>query len=69
MNQKNTDGPTVDLDPTLLEIIVCPACHTDLELVGDGTATPELVCQGCGLAYPIRDNIPVMLVDEARKPG
>ncbi len=60
---------SVELDPTLLEIIVCPACHADLELVGDDTASPELVCTGCGLAYPIRDSIPVMLVDEARKPA
>ena len=59
----------VELDPTLLDIIVCPACHTDVELVGDDTAPPELVCQGCGLAYPIRDDIPVMLVDDARKPA
>ena len=29
----------------------------------------ELVCTGCGLAYPVRDDIPVLLVDEARKPG
>ena len=65
----NATNPKVDLAPPLLEIIVCPACHTDLELVGDETDSPELVCQGCGLAYPIRDNIPVMLVDEARKPG
>jgi len=64
----NAKEPKVELDPTLLEIIVCPACHTDLELDED-TDRPELVCQGCGLAYPIRDNIPVMLVDEARKPG
>ena len=54
----------VDLDPQLLEIIVCPACRADLELV-----EAELVCQGCGLAYPIKDNIPVLLVDEARRPG
>ena len=60
---------TVELDPTLLEIIVCPACHADLELVDDDPAAPELVCEGCGLAYPIRDGIPVMLVDEARKPA
>lgn len=57
----------VELDPQLLAIIVCPACRADLELVESGTAA-ELVCQGCGLAYPIRDNIPVLLVDEARKP-
>jgi uncharacterized protein len=54
----------VDIDPALLEIIVCPACRADLSLVGE-----ELVCQGCGLAYPVRDGIPVLLVDEARKPS
>ena len=55
------------LDPELLAIIVCPACRADLDLV-ETDGTPELVCQGCGLAYPIRDDIPVLLVDEARKP-
>ena len=50
--------------PELLAIIVCPACHGELALTeGD---RPELVCQGCGLAYPVRDGIPVLLVDEAR---
>lgn len=50
--------------PELLEIIVCPACHGSLAL--GGGAEPELVCQDCGLAYPVRDGIPVLLVDEAR---
>jgi len=53
----------MNLDPTLLQIIVCPACRSDLEVQGE-----ELVCTGCGLAYPVRDDIPVLLVDEARKP-
>nr|WP_218855931.1 Trm112 family protein [Nocardioides daedukensis] len=48
----------------MLEIIVCPDCHGDLSLQG-----AELVCAGCGLAYPVRDNIPVLLVDEARTPA
>jgi uncharacterized protein len=52
------------LDPKLLEVVVCPQCHGALhpdEVAG------ELVCQGeCGLAYPVRDGIPVLLVDEAR---
>ncbi len=61
------DKDKVELDPQLLEIIVCPACRADLDLVDTGGGA-ELVCQGCGLAYPIRDNIPVLLVDEARKP-
>ncbi|MDF1606349.1 Trm112 family protein [Nocardioides sp. YIM 152315] len=54
----------VNIDPALLEIIVCPACRAELSVVGE-----ELVCQGCGLAYPVRDDIPVLLVDEARKPS
>jgi uncharacterized protein len=58
----------VELDPHLLEIIVCPACRADLDLV-EADDTAELVCRGCGLAYPVRDNIPVLLVDEARKPS
>jgi uncharacterized protein len=66
----NTVG-ALGLDPTLLEIIVCPQCHGALEprearlFEGDGG---ELACQGeCGLVYPVRDGIPVLLVDEARK--
>ncbi len=55
------------LAPELLAIIVCPACHGDLALSdGAQNGEAELVCQGCGLAYPVRDGIPVLLVDEAR---
>jgi uncharacterized protein YbaR (Trm112 family) len=64
VTQQPTGGATPDLDPSLLEIIVCPACRSDLSLQG-----AELVCSGCGLAYPVRDDIPVLLVDEARKPA
>jgi uncharacterized protein YbaR (Trm112 family) len=53
------------IDPALLEIIVCPADHGELTLSADGG---ELVCGSCGLAYPVRDDIPVLLIDEARKP-
>ncbi|MDN5745190.1 MAG: Trm112 family protein [Nocardioidaceae bacterium] len=52
--------------PELLAIIVCPACKADLRLVDGGA---ELVCAGCALAYPVRDGIPVLLVDEARAAG
>ena len=58
-------GSAAALDPALLAIIVCPQCHGQLAAVAD-----ELVCQGeCGLAYPVRDGIPVLLVDEARTPA
>ena len=49
-------------------IIVCPDCHGDLRRSRPTTGV-ELVCQVCGLAYPVRDDIPVLLVDEARRPG
>jgi uncharacterized protein YbaR (Trm112 family) len=52
------------LDPMLLEILACPACHGELRV--DDSAD-ELVCMRCGLAYPVRDDIPVLLVDEARR--
>jgi hypothetical protein len=54
----------VNIDPALMAIIVCPACKSTLEVVAE-----DLVCTGCGLAYPVRDDIPVLLVDEARKPA
>ena len=57
----------MNIDPQLLSIIVCPACHGALTASSEGEVD-ELVCQGCGNAYPVRDDIPVLLVDEARKP-
>lgn len=48
----------------LLDILVCPACRGDLDLVREGAG---LKCRACGLVYPIRDDIPVMLIDEARR--
>ena len=55
------------LDPWVLDILRCPACGSTL---ADGTAvdgSPQLVCEGrtCALAYPVRDGIPVLLIDEA----
>ena len=57
----------MNIDEQLLSIIVCPACHGELSPASGGVE--ELVCQGCGNAYPVRDDIPVLLVDEARKPA
>jgi uncharacterized protein YbaR (Trm112 family) len=58
----------MNIDQGLLDIIVCPDCHGDLKAL-EGENGQELVCTACGLAYPVRDDIPVLLVDEARKPG
>ena len=50
------------LDKKLLDILVCPVSKEPLEQIGD-----ELICKKSKLAYPIKDGIPVMLLDEARK--
>jgi uncharacterized protein YbaR (Trm112 family) len=50
------------IHPELLEILACPVCKTPVELVHDDTA---LKCNDCHRVYPIRDDIPIMLIDEA----
>lgn len=53
------------IDPRLLAILICPACHGELtELAAEG----GLECARCGRIYPVRDEIPVMLVEEASPP-
>ena len=53
----------MSLSPELLEILVCPKCKGDLEHRLD----PEvLVCLACRLVYQVEDDIPIMLIDEAR---
>jgi uncharacterized protein len=56
------------IDDWLLEILACPKCHAPLRA---DDAANELICTGpdCGLAYPVRDDIPVLLIDEARDPA
>lgn len=51
------------MDARLLEILVCPACKGPLDY---RKAAAELVCKACRLAYPVKDDIPVMLEEEAR---
>ncbi|HKY96831.1 MAG TPA: Trm112 family protein [Gemmatimonadaceae bacterium] len=52
----------MSLDTQLLEILVCPKCKGDLEY---REAESSLVCHQCSLRYPVRDDIPIMLIDEA----
>ena len=59
---KNTNEDKVN--PKLLEILVCPVTKSDLEY---DSVNNELISKQAGLAYPIRDGIPIMLEEEARK--
>jgi len=52
------------MDNALLEILACPACKSSLHYDKN---KQELICRACRLAYPIRDDIPVMLTEEARE--
>lgn len=55
------------LDKELLDILACPNCRGDVEYREDEDL---VVCIGrCGYRYPVRDDIPVMLIEEAEKPG
>jgi uncharacterized protein YbaR (Trm112 family) len=58
-----SEEPTTEVDPKLLEILVCPLTKTTLHY---DRARQELVSEAAGLAYPIRDGIPIMLPEEAR---
>ena len=60
------ETPTVeiDVDPRLLEILVCPVTRGPLQL---DRARGELISKGARLAYPIRDGVPIMLPEEARE--
>ena len=55
---------TPEIDPRLLEILVCPLTKAPLRY---DRAAQELISDEAGLAYPIRDGIPIMLIDEARR--
>ncbi|MBW3666962.1 MAG: Trm112 family protein [Actinobacteria bacterium] len=53
------------LDETLSRILVCPADRADLS---EDEAASRLVCTECGRRYPVRDGIPIMLIDQAEPP-
>jgi uncharacterized protein YbaR (Trm112 family) len=59
------------LNKELLEILACPKCKGDIKLTAKSVngKGDELMCEKCRLLYPIRDGIPVMLIDEAIKAG
>jgi len=66
MTQDDKDAGTAErrVDPKLLEILVCPLTKTSLDY---DAKTQELISRAAGLAFPIRDGIPIMLPEEARR--
>jgi uncharacterized protein len=64
MSSAPADRPPHSVDPKLLEILVCPVTKGTLEY---DAASQELISRSAKLAYPIRDGIPIMLPEEARK--
>jgi hypothetical protein len=54
------------ISPDLLEILACPKCKADVHLTSAGDG---LVCDACRLIYPVRDDIPVMIIEEAKPVG
>ncbi len=62
--ERKSEAETGGVDPKLLEILVCPLTKTSLDY---DAQSQELISRAAGLAYPIRDGIPVMLPEEARK--
>ena len=64
MNTTPPERPPGSVDPKLLEILVCPITKSTLEYDAE---RQELISRKAKLAYPIRDGIPIMLPEEARK--
>ena len=62
----STPTPNADVDPRLLEILVCPVSRGPLDY---DRARSELISRKARLAYPIRDGVPIMLPEEARDLG
>ncbi|MCU0665857.1 MAG: Trm112 family protein [Candidatus Omnitrophica bacterium] len=52
------------LDKELLDILACPACKGDVEY---DQKDSKIICKSCGRKYPVREGVPVMLIDEAEK--
>ena len=60
------EKPAGEIDPRLLEVLVCPQSRTPLRY---DRARQELISESARLAYPVRDGVPILIVDEARELG
>ncbi len=54
------------MNKELLHILACPRCHGAIELITENGKDIGLACSACALLYPIRDDIPIMLMEEAQ---
>lgn len=56
-------------DPVLLKVVVCPRCHAGLQPMPEAADPTELACTNdeCGLCFPVRDGVPILLIDEATR--
>ncbi len=54
------------MDKQLLDILACPRCHGELTLKQENNQDIGLICEACALLFPIRDDIPIMLMNEAK---
>lgn len=61
-NRRRAGRERMSISKDLLDILCCPKCKGDLRL---NEGEDGLICDACGLMYPIKDDIPVMLIDEA----
>ena len=52
------------MDKKQIEMMVCPECNSKLEY---DNSSQELICESCKIAFPVKDGIPVMLIEQARK--
>jgi len=59
----------VTLDPVLLELVVCPRCHARLQPTPEVGEPAHLACTNdeCALRFPVRDGVPILLIDEATR--
>ncbi len=65
--RSGSEGNPMALDQELLEILICPNCHGPVEY---REAEQKIACVGkCRYVYPVKDDIPIMLIDEAEKPS
>lgn len=65
----DSGAPGRRIEPWLLEVLACPQCRSPLTLGADSMSCTDIAGAACGLVFPVRDGIPVLLIDEALPRG